>query len=48
MSGEKASKASSGFSFPVVPSPLADAAQGARAEFKFFSGESVEHGDRRH
>ena len=39
MSGESASEAGSGFSFPVMPSP--NAAQGSRAEIF-----SVEHGDR--
>ena len=39
ISGESASEASSGFSFPIMPSP--NAAQAARAEFF-----SVEHGDR--
>ena len=39
ISGEPTSEASSGFSFPIMPSP--NAAQSARAEFF-----SVEHGDR--
>ena len=39
ISGEPVSEASSGFSFPVMPSP--NDAQGARAEFF-----SVEHGER--